>query len=418
MKIQDFTSTDINGRKRVSARLIWEENDHPAQTLYFETPTAYAEGLVPDPHAFLIAGALPAMHFGEKRIWVDGPVCPQLLENIDVALHWIVHWFYPGRRKPIPIATAGMRPAAAEGTSRAGFLFSGGVDSLATLRHNHLNYPSGHPARILDGLIIYGLEVQNDVSFNHVLRHLEVIAADADIRMTPLYTNIRELGPENDRTFWADFWLKQYMGATFGAAIHALSGRFSLFSINSCHDIPNLIPYSSHPLVNPYYSSADLRIRHEGINFSRYEKTRIISDWQVAIDNLRVCNDSRTYQQEILNCGVCERCVRTMLAMLCCGVLDRSGAFAENNVTTARVEASVIVRPNNLPMYRELFEPLRRIGREDLLKVVQVKIDEFEKRKKVEEWTSRTMGPLATVDRKHLHSVFGRTFRSIYGRIL
>jgi len=417
MKIQDFTSTEINGRKRVSARLIWEDSDRPVQELYFETPTALADGLVPDPHAFLIAGALPAMYFGEARVWVDGPVCPRLLENIDVALHWIVHWFYPRGRRPIPITAASLRPAASEKRPHAGFLFSGGVDSLATLRHNHLNYPSGHPARILEGLIIYGLEVRDDAGFGHVLKNLEAVAEDAGIRMIPLYTNIRELGPENNRAFWSDFWLTNYMGATLGAAIHALSGRFSLFSINSCHDIPNLMPYSSHPLVNPYYSSEDLRIRHEGINFSRYEKTRIISDWQAAIDNLRVCNAFRTYQQGILNCGACEKCVRTMLALLCCGVLDRSGAFAEKDVTAARIAASVTIKPNILPMYRELLEPLRRIGRADLVKAIHDKIDDCKRRERIEKWTSRTIGPLATVDKKHLNGLFGRTFRRLARRV-
>ncbi len=407
--------TRHNDRTRVSATIIWEDCGRPAQGLYFETTEPYGAGLVPDPHAFLIAGALPAIYFGERRIWVDGAVCPHLLENLEVALSWIVLWCYEKGRKLIPIEVKSFKEAGAQAPpERAGFLFSGGIDSLATLRHNHLNYPSAHPGRIRDGFIIYGLEVRDDISFGHVLKNLKNIALDAGIELIPLYTNIRGMGPEKDRDFWGSFWLSQYMGATFGAAIHALSNRFTLFSINSCHDIPNLMPYSSHPLVNPYYSSSDLRIKHEGINFSRFEKTRIISDWQVGLDNLRVCNDFRTYQRGMLNCGVCEKCVRTMLALVGCGVLERAAAFSDQDVSVERIDASVTIHQNTLPLYQELLEPLARVGRDDLVQAIHRKIDDFEKRRKMEHWRSRTIGPLAAVDEKHFHSFFTRGCRRIF----
>ncbi len=414
MKIEKFNLSRQNGRTRASANIVWEDCGRPAQTLYFETSSRYGDSLSPDPHAFLIAGLLPAMYFGERRVWVDGAVCPHLLENIEVALNWIAFWFHAKGQQPIPIEVRSIKTdASIHKPAQAGFLFSGGIDSLATLRHNHLHYPVEHPARIRDGLIIYGLEVRDDISFDHVLTNLECIADDAGIRMIPMYTNIRELGPERDRDFWAGFWLTHYMGATFGAAIHALSRRFTVFSINSCHDIPHLIPYSSHPLIDPFFSSSDLRIQHVGINFSRYEKTKIIADWQVALDNLRVCNDFRSYQKGMLNCGVCEKCVRTMLALLCCGALERTAAFSDKEVTVERIASSVTITPHILPLYQELFEPLTRIGRSDLLQALYRKVEDLERREKREKWKSRTIGSLAAIDEKHFNRFCCRAYNRV-----
>lgn len=414
MIIKEFSTAKRNGRLRVSARVIWEDCSRPSQEIYFETDPEFADDLTPDPNAFLIAGALPAMYFGERRVMVDGNVCPQLLENIKVALNWIVLWFYKKDQKPIDIE-AGLENAIEKENrpERAGFLFSGGIDSLSTLRHNHIHYPDIHPGRIRDGLIIYGLEVRDPVSFRHVLSNLKPMAADAGIELIPLYTNIRELGPENARDFWAGFWLTHYMGATFGAAIHTLSRRFSHFSINSCHDIPNLMPYSSHPLINPYYSSYRLRINHAGFNFSRYEKTRIISDWNVALENLRVCNNFNIYQQGMLNCGSCEKCVRTMLALVGCGVLKRASAFPERDVSVERIEASVVIQPNTLPLYLELLEPLSRIGRSDLVQAIHRKIEDMEIRMKRDKLKAWTIDPLASIDKNIFNSRIQRACRRI-----
>lgn len=169
------------------------------------------------------------------------------------------------------------------------------------------------------------------------------------------------------------------MGAAFSAIAHVFSKRLTDVSINSCHDIPNVIPYSSHPLINPNYSSSNLRIHHEGITLSRFEKTKLVTKWDLALKHLRVCNKTELYQEGLLNCGKCEKCVRTMLALEALGVLQNTEAFPIREVTEDLVIKAVSLSRSNAPLYRELIEPLKKVGRQDLVNAIKKKLALFDR---------------------------------------
>ncbi len=64
--------------------------------------------------------------------------------------------------------------------------------------------------------------------------------------------------------------------------------------------------------------------RHDGFEFNRVEKVRALAQCPTALETLRVCyNDTQSY-----NCGRCEKCIRTMLALRICRALDRATTFA------------------------------------------------------------------------------------------
>jgi hypothetical protein len=249
--------------------------------------------------------------------------------------------------------------------------------------------------------------------FEPVLDMLSTLGQGADVTLVPVYTNIIVLGSEKNAAFWGDFWIHEYMGATFASIAHLFSNRLGVLSINSCHDIPNLMPYGSHPLLNPMYSSSDLRIRHEGIHLSRFEKVKLISEWDLALQHLRVCNDSKYYRTGMLNCANCEKCVRTMLALLACGVLEKTGAFPINNVNRELVSHAVHLGANTLPLYIELLEPLEKAGRTDLVHAIEEKISEFYRLQKKEKWRGRTIEPIKEFDRKYLNGRLKKLKNSI-----
>ncbi|MGH7926709.1 MAG: hypothetical protein ACREQV_02820, partial [Candidatus Binatia bacterium] len=162
MRIENVRTAQHAGRIRLMADAIWEERQHPLQELYFETREEFASALDPVPDPFLIASILPAMHHGERRIAVDGEICPALKEGLVYITSMMRHWFYTPQRAPIRIEvrSGSPRPRLGRGT-RAACLFSGGVDSLALLWNNHLNYPKDHPWSIQDGLLILGQNIES-----------------------------------------------------------------------------------------------------------------------------------------------------------------------------------------------------------------------------------------------------------------
>ena len=384
MKIENFRTKKQNGRAKVLATVTWEESDRPAREIFFETDEKFSESLSCNPHAFLVGCILPAMHHGENRVYLNTEICPELREGLNTVMNWIRHWFEPNRNIVSIEAKVQFYPQTPLMPKRAGMFFSGGIDSLAILRANRLNFPLEHPGSIQDGLIIYGQNIESDnrpESFEKAVNALSEVAMDSGITLIPIYTNIRSLDED------AEFFVTQFHGAILGAVAHALAHRLTSVSISSSDEIPTLSllkrqhfkPFGSHPLIDPNYSSSDLQIRHEGITLSRLDKTKLVADWDVALQNIKVCQPNWPSE----NCGRCEKCVRTMLALLALGALKRTKAFPQDDVFEDLVSKVNIKRPimkNSYSVednYLELIPALMKIGRKDLVQAIEQLIERY-----------------------------------------
>ncbi len=365
MRIENFKSEVRDGKSRVAASVVWEDSDRPTLDVFYETAVESAWGLCCNPHAFLIAAFLPAWRHKERRIRVEAEVCPELRRGLETVLELIRYWYH--RDRPLlTIEAVGPLPRPDRApASRTGFFFSGGIDSLATLRMNHLAFPQSHPGRIQDGFLVFGLEVDLPESFNHAVAALGQIARDAGIELLPISTNVRYLDDD-----WV-FWGHEFQAAALASIAHAFADRLTVVSIASTDDIPNLTPNGSHPMLDPLYTSFDLRIRHDDVAMSRLAKTQVVADWDVALQNLRVCNDSTRYRPDALNCGECEKCVRTMLGLEAIGALERTRGF-QRPLTVELVRQRVFMDGLTFHYYTQLLTPLRDRGRGDLADAVEL----------------------------------------------
>ena len=98
MKIGEFSTDTTGERKRVAARVTWEDCDQPPCEIYFETDGRFAESLWCNPDAFLVGCVIPAFVRGEARVLVKEAICPELRDGLMTALMWLRHWFYPPDR--------------------------------------------------------------------------------------------------------------------------------------------------------------------------------------------------------------------------------------------------------------------------------------------------------------------------------
>ncbi len=387
MKICDFRSDKKENRARVSATVIWEDSDRPAQELYFETDETFADSLTLNPHAFLVASIMPALRFGEQRVHVDAEICPELQSGLVTAMSLIRHWFYDSSRKLVRIeAKPQSKPPASHMTDRAGFFFSGGIDSMATLRANRLNYPLEHPGALKDAFLIYGLDVGTeggeDAIFEQVVDTLKPFAGKAGITLIPVYSNVYTNHRHLDRNW--DFWLYEFQASALASVAHAFTKRVSNVSIASTLDIYNPKPEGSHPLLDSNYSSYDLRIRHDGGSLSRLDKVKLLAPWDLALQYVRVCMNTEQYRPDMLNCGKCEKCLRTMLELLVAGALDRAEAFPDNDVSAELVRTQVrMPRAYLETFYGELVEPLAEMGRDDLVTAIKYHLNKYPKKRKI-----------------------------------
>ena len=391
MKINDIRLEKMNDRARLVAKVIWEDSGRPEQEIYFETAQDFSGGLSCDPDAFLTAAIMPAMRHGERRVVVDGEICPFLQMGLRDAMSLINYWYGPAYN-PVFIEGRIRRAPSPRVSDRAAFFLTGGIDSLTTLRTNRLDSPREHPGSFRDGLLIFGLEIDDPVAFEHVVKSLAMLGAEEGFTMLVVSTNVRLL--DDDWVFWGD----KFMGAVLSSVAHALGKRLTSASIGSCVDYPYLRPHGSHPLLDSLFSSYGLRIHHDCPALSRFAKTKILAGWETGLRYLHVCNKSEYYRSGVLNCGRCEKCLRTLTALLILGKLDAAVSFAQREVTPELILANAFVHKITFPFWQELVGPLEEAGRADLARAV---------RRQISLWRGERgwRGPLRRFDRKHLNGV-------------
>ncbi len=378
MKISNLSRYVASGVCRVEARVTWEDRSKPDFNLFCDGPASLCESMVADPNAFLIACVLVAWQTGERRIMIDGYLCPVLLSNLRIVMDTLNAW-YPAEFPQFPTieSSKGLRSESPRG-SEAASLLSCGIDSLATLRFNTQNFPMQHPSRIRSAILIAhdddrvaSLERLSECVDGRLIA-ARAVTANVQVSTIPVRTNIWWL--VEDGYFYDQKW----HGAILSAIAVFFSSRNSLAYIASGRDSGS---NGSHPMIDPHFSSAHFRIEHHGRHLSRLEKTALVADWKVGLQNIRVCqNDSSGTE----NCGTCGKCIETMLALLVLGKLSNCSAFSANDVSADLIKTIVTYQMINAAYkakyYIGLVPMLERIGRTDLTSVIHSALAEWERR--------------------------------------
>jgi hypothetical protein len=368
----------------VSASVNWEDHDYPAQRLSFAThhhdgaPGAEA-GDEPSADAFLAACfPLAAVH-GEARLRIEGRACPMLIEGLLTAHAWWTSW--GGMPTPAPrIESSGIAYRFRAGKRRRGVGFlSGGVDGLHMLLRNRKLYRPEDPAFIREAIFIHGFDIgkrardPEEQRFADALRRLEPVARELGLRLISCRTNLRHLpSPQG-------FWYYRHNGAALAAVGHAaIPGPCFLF-IGASHDIANPVPIGSHPAVDGLFSSQRLTVVHDGARYSRFQKVRELANWPTALAALRVCPGNPGSR---VNCGVCEKCLRTRLELLAAGV-EETEALGPS-LTPVELWDEAVLGPvgDRAITYEDLLPPLRARGLEELCRVLEAKIRAYRDQEK------------------------------------
>ena len=392
MLIKNLDCTTTEDMRRLSATVIWEDHDFPAQELTFEIcrqtddaePTQPEAGLDPllasdgpRPDAFL-AGCFPlaAVH-GEARVRIDGSPCPMLVEGLQTAHGWWSSWGGMPASAPDIETSADAHTVSADRWRRAAAFLSGGVDGLHMLMRNRQTYRPNDPACIRDVLFIHGFDIgkrarnPEDQRFRAALRRLAPVAAETGVNVIACRTNLRHLPSK------PDFWTYRHNGAALAAVGHAaLCGPAFLF-IGASHHLADPVPMGSHPAVDHLLSSQRLQIIHDGSRFTRLEKVRELATWPTGLAALRVCPET---SGEEANCGRCEKCLRTRLELLAAGV-EETAAFGPS-LTPIELWDEAVPAPSGhrAIMYEHLLPALRARGLSALCRALEARIDVYRKR--------------------------------------
>lgn len=378
MIIGDFGVASSSEGRVSSATVSWEDQDYPDQELIFEirdgTPKHSQAADQACVDAFLAACFPLAAVYGEARVRIEGQPCPMLVEGLYTAHAWWESW--GGIPSPMPSIESPSRGNRRMplGPRRGVAFLSGGVDGLHMLMRNHRVYRPDDTAYIRDALFIHGFDIGKRAHkpemkrFTRALQSLEPLAAEAGVRLISCRTNLRHLPSK------PDFWYYRHNGAALAAVGHAAILGSAFLFIGASHDIANPVPIGSHPAIDGLFSSQRVTVIHDGARFSRFRKVRELASWPMALAALRVCPGDPGSE---LNCGVCEKCLRTRLELLAAGV-EETAALGPS-LTPVELWDECVLGPvaDRAITYEDLLPPLRARGLRALCDVLEEKIEAY-----------------------------------------
>jgi hypothetical protein len=293
--------------------------------LWFRFPGRYSGHVTDHLNGFAVALLPLAMTLGED-LQLEGVLSPRLLRGMKEYQRIQCAW-KPTFFKPVIIGHDGLQAAQVDPLgSGVGCAFSGGVDSCHTLwRHLPENEPI-RQYRISHCLMINGFDADTDIEneghFAKIQRSIEPMMASHDLNLIVCETNYMS---------FSDAWiLKQSFGAMVTAPALVLGRLFSCFFVPSSFRFDGFFRDGSHLLFDHLISTESMETIHDSPDVTRTEKVAIVSDWSATRSMLRVCFNKTGYREEdasILNCGRCEKCIRTMKMLEVFGKLGNYTTF-------------------------------------------------------------------------------------------
>ena len=316
MKPVDVTvpqRADRRGRHRVSAvvdgRRVWYES----------TDVRLADAS----EAFGAALIVPALHAG-RPLRLAGPVCDEWTMNLARLSDEFRRLWYPAAPRPLTVPAGDRRATAAIAQSRSTALcFTGGVDAFHTL------LASEHAIERLVYAVGYDVPLHRRRRAAVVAAMVRVVAAETGREAAVITTNLRR-----HPLLKATPWLRAFGGplAAIGHLLGPAIGRILLASDGLGFEHQEV---GSRPSTDSLHGSATLAVEHVAHAVTRLDKIRRIAAEPLVQRHLRVCWRNTG---SALNCGRCEKCVRTMLALDACGTLGRFPGFEHGRGLLAAID--------------------------------------------------------------------------------
>ncbi|MBL8824985.1 MAG: hypothetical protein JNJ77_20525 [Planctomycetia bacterium] len=285
---------------RVAARL---EAPPFLQELWYEVTGCEP---VVDGTPFAIA-ALPLAMAKGWDLHCQAPVSGRLLQSFH-AIQTILQSWIPGTQR---IHCSAPEHVFSQRHSAAGCFFSGGVDSYYTFLK--------HQQSITNHVFITGFDVplSKPQLAQRISAEMKKIALGFQVNLIEVKTNLREFC---DRfVSW-----RMYHGAALASVAHLLGNRLGTMYLAATHTYADLFPCGTHPMLDPLWSSEAVEIIHDGCEATRFEKVAFLAQNPLALKSLRVCYRNKNNE---LNCGQCEKCLRTMISLYSLNVLDQCESF-------------------------------------------------------------------------------------------
>ena len=297
----------LNNGKEVNRNKLW-----------FQFASHIQPSNAEDCDSYILCLLMDAMTEG-RAVTVNGSVSKSLLSNLtEYQRAW--HMWRPDLYTVVDIEVKELRKDIAK-VDGAVCAFSGGADSMFTVWQHTQKQNSYRTQNIKLCSLIHGFDIPltDTAAFNAVFNRSSRVLADINIPLEAIKTNYREITKAN--------WGFAHASALIGVLAN-FKQQVGISLIGSSYPYSYLhIPWGSSPITDHLLASEQFHVIHDGASYTRTEKINAFANWQVGVNNLRVCWEGDIKDK---NCGRCEKCIRTQFNFIACGHAIPH-CFPENN---------------------------------------------------------------------------------------
>jgi hypothetical protein len=361
MKVTNVQQCARDGVTTITADVLIEGAPQPMPLWYrlegVESPRA------PLGDAFAVGLLAPCMFEGEPLV-IDASLSETLAHNLSRAREVLSSWY--DFMTAVDVAAQTLyraRPRTTAPTAVA-CCFSASVDSWHSLIK--------HQGDITHLLLVRGFDptLDNEAVWQETLKRVSAVAARLEKRLVVCETNLRTIA-DKSRGCWGrrrapdTFWDECVQGSAYASVGLLLRDQIEALMIPATRAYDRLSPWGSSPLLDRFWSSDSVEIIHDGGEASRFKKVATIAACDLALDGLRSCDRPGS----AYNCGRCEKCLYTLLALRLCGAAHRARSFPEPTPISALLETAV--DPAARTQYQDLMMEAFRVGDRELAQLIK-----------------------------------------------
>ena len=296
--------------------------------------------------AFLIALLPIAMRLGET-IKISSPVSARLAHGL-VAYQDILATWFPSLFQRVQIDYDTLVPRKSDPRpAGVGCTFSGGVDSFYTFWRGCAPQQAIDDFRLTHALMINGFDQIVDETDEGYIRDMErvyrPVLAEAGVQLVMLTSNMKHY---RDQVIPRGVQVLSF-GSPLAAGAHAVARLFGRFSLagHATHTYADLVPMGSHPVLDHHLSTDQLQIIHDASPATRWQRIARLAEIPTFRSTVRVCTREPRFAQDtgaVVNCGACEKCVRTLITLDLLKLLDKFSTFPNKKALMTHKDAEKI----------------------------------------------------------------------------
>lgn len=297
------------------ARLVCDSYDKTFTTAITELSSPDDITTLADPWVRLLSFDM----MGVGGTWeIEGPVSKSCLCNMERFMeYW--HTIAPDKCHETILKAEQVYDDSQEPTDDSALLpFSGGVDACYTA-YRHTHGLAGHKnLEVKAAMMIHGADIplNQPERFDEALEHNREMLSDIGIdKIHVIRTDYRTIG---DKTFdWGEYTHMAFLIA-MSSFLSPLYKNVVAGSTYPYHLSP--LKWGSNPISDTLLGTRFFNVYIDDFSKNRTEKAALVSQWPMGTEKLRVCWEAPLNGSGKLNCGHCEKCIRTNLNFLACGV--------------------------------------------------------------------------------------------------